>query len=68
MPSPSSPPPRPAGATYRVDLSAPTGAKHVPQLFKRTELKVPHDPTDYETKQVCVAVCDCVTMLLCAAV
>jgi len=28
MPSPSSPPPRPAGATYRVDLSAPTGAKH----------------------------------------
>eukprot|EP00200_Dunaliella_tertiolecta_P005806 CAMPEP_0202339224 /NCGR_PEP_ID=MMETSP1126-20121109/1180_1 /ASSEMBLY_ACC=CAM_ASM_000457 /TAXON_ID=3047 /ORGANISM="Dunaliella tertiolecta, Strain CCMP1320" /LENGTH=800 /DNA_ID=CAMNT_0048929749 /DNA_START=75 /DNA_END=2477 /DNA_ORIENTATION=+ len=42
------------GATYRVDLSAPTGTKHVPTLFKRTELKVPHNPADYETKQVFV--------------
>ncbi|KAF5837923.1 prolyl endopeptidase [Dunaliella salina] len=42
------------GATYRVDLSAPTGTKHVPALFKRTELKVPHNPADYETKQVFV--------------
>jgi len=40
------------GATFRVDLAAPTGNKHVPKLFKRTELKVPHNPEDYETKQV----------------
>ena len=42
------------GATYRVDLSEPiasSDAKHVPKLFKRAELKVPHDPADYETKQ-----------------
>jgi hypothetical protein len=38
------------GATYRVDLSSP--ATQEPVLFRRTQLKVPHDPADYETKQV----------------
>jgi len=39
------------GSTYHVDVSdaAPT-----PQLFRATELKVDHDPQDYETKQVFV--------------
>jgi len=37
------------GATYRVDLAAEQPA---PELFRQTKLKVPHDPSDYETKQV----------------
>lgn len=37
------------GATYRVDLAA---EQPTPELFRQTKLKVPHDPSDYETKQV----------------
>lgn len=39
-----------AGATYRVDLEVFPPAD--PVLFRRTTLKVPHNPGDYETKQV----------------
>lgn len=38
------------GATYRVDMAA---EQPVPELFRQTALKVPHDPADYETTQVC---------------
>jgi hypothetical protein len=34
---------------YRVDLAAATTA---PELFRATQLKVPHNPADYEVKQV----------------
>ena len=37
------------GSTYRVDVS---DAAPSPQFFRATELKVDHDPLDYETKQV----------------
>lgn len=39
------------GATYRVDLAA---ASPGPELFRATQLKVPHNPADYEVKQVFV--------------
>lgn len=40
-----------------MDLSAPSSyasaaSSHVPVLFRRTELKIPHVPEEYETKQV----------------
>ncbi|KAG2492766.1 hypothetical protein HYH03_008931 [Edaphochlamys debaryana] len=41
------------GATYRLDTAA--GSPTEPALFRRTELKVPHNPDDFETKQVFVA-------------
>ncbi|KAG2433756.1 hypothetical protein HXX76_008118 [Chlamydomonas incerta] len=41
-----------AGALYRID-TAP-GSSLEPVLFRRTELKVPHRPEDYVTKQVFV--------------
>jgi len=41
------------GATYRVDLSGGVGAE--PTLFRRTELKVDHNPAAYETRQLFVA-------------
>lgn len=37
------------GAIYRVDMAAEQPA---PELFRQTKLKVPHNPTDYETHQV----------------
>lgn len=40
-----------AGATYRVDLK---DLQAEPELFRRAQLKVPHDPDDYETRQVFV--------------
>ncbi|KAG2492774.1 hypothetical protein HYH03_008938 [Edaphochlamys debaryana] len=40
------------GATYRLDTAA--GSPTEPALFRRTELKVPHNPDDFETKQVFV--------------
>ncbi|KAL6754676.1 prolyl oligopeptidase [Haematococcus lacustris] len=39
------------GATYRVDLE---GEGLEPQLFRRTELRLQHDPDDYQTHQVFV--------------
>jgi prolyl oligopeptidase PreP (S9A serine peptidase family) len=36
------------GAAYRMDVST----DKAPQLFRRTELKVAHDPSDYVTTQV----------------
>jgi prolyl oligopeptidase len=38
------------GATYRVDLDS----GEEPALFRSTELKVPHDPSEFETRQVFV--------------
>jgi hypothetical protein len=37
------------GATYRVDMAAESCKA---ELFRQTQLKVPHNPADYETKQV----------------
>jgi hypothetical protein len=37
------------GAIYRVDMAA---ASPTPELHRQTQLKVPHNPADYETKQV----------------
>lgn len=53
-PPPSLPPlPTPGfvepGSTYRGDASAP---REAPALFRATKLSVPHDPADYEVKQV----------------
>lgn len=45
------------GATYRMDLAAD---QPQPELFRQTELSVPHNPADYETKQVQYE-CVCVT-------
>eukprot|EP00878_Enallax_costatus_P029867 GHUV01032432.1.p1 GENE.GHUV01032432.1~~GHUV01032432.1.p1 ORF type:complete len:735 (+),score=227.44 GHUV01032432.1:207-2411(+) len=39
------------GSTYRFDLAA---ASPQPELFRATQLKVPHNPADYEVKQVFV--------------
>lgn len=39
------------GSTYRVDMAA---ASPTPELHRQTQLKVPHNPADYETKQVFV--------------
>eukprot|EP00198_Chlamydomonas_reinhardtii_P004734 XP_001694070.1 predicted protein [Chlamydomonas reinhardtii] len=44
------------GALYRID-TAP-GSALEPQLFRRTELKVPHSADDYVTKQVFVTSAD----------
>lgn len=54
LPPPSLPPlPTPGfvepGSTYRGDASAP---REAPALFRATKLSVPHDPADYEVKQV----------------
>eukprot|EP00955_Chlamydomonas_euryale_P036692 350521-Chlamydomonas_euryale.AAC.2 len=38
------------GATYRMDLA--DGPSAEPTVFRRTELKVPHNPDDYITQQV----------------
>uniref|UniRef100_A0A7R9W150 Prolyl endopeptidase n=1 Tax=Chlamydomonas euryale TaxID=1486919 RepID=A0A7R9W150_9CHLO len=40
------------GATYRMDLA--DGPSAEPTVFRRTELKVPHNPDDYITQQVFV--------------
>eukprot|EP00879_Flechtneria_rotunda_P018448 GHRR01019352.1.p1 GENE.GHRR01019352.1~~GHRR01019352.1.p1 ORF type:complete len:520 (+),score=168.42 GHRR01019352.1:95-1654(+) len=37
------------GSTYRVDLDA---SNPCPELFRATQLKVQHNPVDYEVKQV----------------
>jgi hypothetical protein len=39
-------------AIYRVDMAADQPA---PELFRQTKLKVPHNPSDYETHQVSLA-------------
>ena len=39
------------GATFRVDLDDIVSGSEEPTLFRRTELKVPHDPSDYVTEQ-----------------
>eukprot|EP00798_Chlamydomonas_sp_ICE-L_P013564 gene13564-19435_t len=41
------------GAQYRVDLEK--AGEEDPTLFRRTELKVAHNPSEYETNQVFVA-------------
>jgi hypothetical protein len=39
------------GATYRFDVEHSEASAVQPVLFRRTELKVQHDPDDYTTKQ-----------------